>query len=95
LLRLQSGQQYSNLPWYRKSAYVSWITALGLCCSPAILAVCIIVLTGEVYYNQMDATGNLKKWGYANKVVALIILAFQVLFYAVQIVAVIAAPARP
>ena len=45
---------------------IVWITALGLCCSPAILTVCVIVLTGDVSYNQADASGNLKKWGYAN-----------------------------
>jgi hypothetical protein len=77
-------QRYDQLPWYRKFAYVSPLTALGLCCGPAILVVCIIVLTGDVYYKQTDLAGNLKKWSNANKVVAVVILAFQVLFYAAQ-----------
>ena len=78
-------QRYSALPWYRKSSYVSPITLLGLCCSPAIIAVCIIVLTGDVYYSQTDAAGNLKKWGYANKIVAVVILVFQILFLATRV----------
>jgi len=74
-----AAQQYASLPWYRKSAYVSPITALGICCSPAIFVACIIVLTGDVYYPQADATGNLKKWSFANKIAAVIILVLQVL----------------
>src|SRR5438552_11872987 len=81
-------QRYDQLPWYRKSSYVSPITLLGLCCSPAIMLVCVIVLTGDVYYNQTDSAGNLKKWGYANKIVAVLILAFQLLAIAAQFVGV-------
>lgn len=77
-------QQYSEVPWYRKSAYVSPITLLGLCFGPAILAVCIIVLTGDVYYDQRDAASNLKKWGAGNKIAAVIILGLQVVFTAYQ-----------
>jgi hypothetical protein len=77
-------QRYDQLPWYRKSSYVSPITLLGLCCGPAILVVCIIVLTGDVYYNQTDAAGHLKKWGYANKIVAIVILAVQILVFGVR-----------
>jgi len=39
-----------------------------------LLSVCIIVLTGDIYYNEFDAQGNIKKWGIANKVVAALIL---------------------
>jgi len=89
-------QLYQQLPWYRKSPYVSIFVVLGLCCSPAILAVCIIVLTGEVYYNQPDpASGGLKKWSYANKVVAFIILAIQILAIAARIAGVNQPVGRP
>ncbi len=77
-------QQYSEVPWYRKSAYISPITLLGLCFGPAILFVCIIVLTGDVYYDQRDVAFNLKKWGVGNKVAAVIILAFQLAVTAYQ-----------
>jgi hypothetical protein len=72
--------RYSDLPWYRKSSSVSLLTLFGLCCGPAILAVCIIVLTGDVYYDKRDRSGNLKKWGAGNKVAAIIILVLQVIF---------------
>jgi len=78
-------EQYDAIPWYRKSSYVSPITLLGLCCGPAILVVCIIVLTGDVYYDKRDGAGNLKKWGAANKVAAIIILGLQVLVTAYQL----------
>ena len=91
---VEIAQQYSTLPWYRKSSYVSPITLLGLCCSPAILAVCIIVLTGDVYYNQTDAAGNLKKWGFANKIAAIVILVLQILFFSARLAGVIGVP-RP
>jgi hypothetical protein len=85
---IEATQLYQQLAWYRKSPYVSVFVLLGLCCSPALLAVCVIVLTGEVYYNQPDASsGGLKKWGYANKLAAFIILAIQVLVITGNIVA--------
>jgi len=82
-----ASQLYAQLPWYRKSSYVSVITLVGLCCSPAILTVCIIVLTGDVYYEQADASGHLKKWGFANKIAAIAILGFQILFIAMNVIA--------
>ena len=88
-------QRYDQLPWYRKSSYVSPITLLGLCCGPAIMLVCVIVLTGEVYYNQTDSAGNLKKWGYGNKIAAVVILLFQILVISAQFVGVATKAARP
>jgi hypothetical protein len=86
LTQADVSQLYLQLPWYRKSPYVSIFVFVGLCCSPAILAVCVIVLTGDVYYNQPDpASGGLKKWSYANKVLAFIILAIQILVFAARI----------
>lgn len=53
---------------------------LGLCCGPFILAVCISLLTGDVYYNSYDENGRLKRWSFANKVVAVVILVLQVVY---------------
>jgi hypothetical protein len=92
---VDAAQLYSRLPWYRKSSYVSPITLLGLCCGPAILVVCVIVLTGDVYYKQLDAAGNLKKWGVGNKVAAIIILLFQVFFITSQLIAAFYGPSTP
>ena len=46
-------------------------TAFG----PAILFSCIVVLTGDVYYDKADEHGQLKRWSSGNKVAAVIILA--------------------
>jgi hypothetical protein len=40
----------------------------------ALLFVCFVVLTGPVYLAQLDDKGQLKTWGVANKVVAVLIL---------------------
>ena len=37
-------------------------------------AACIIALTGNVYTKEKDASGNLKTWGLANRIVALPLL---------------------
>jgi len=38
------------------------------------------VITGEVYYNDYDGYGNLKKWSKANEVAAFILLTLNVLW---------------
>lgn len=88
------GPSYEELPWYRKSPNLSAFVLLGLCCSPAILFVCIVVLTGEVYFNKRDKRGNLAKWSYANKVAAFIIMFFQVSVTVYQIYAFVHNPNR-
>ena len=50
-------------------------TLIGLLLGAPLLAVCVIVLTGDIYYDTFDAQGQIKKWGVANKVVAGLILA--------------------
>ncbi len=76
---------YDSLPWYRKSSILSIFVLLGLCCGPSILFVCIVVLTGDVYYNKLDDSGNLKRWGVANKVAAVVLLVFNVVATAFQV----------
>ena len=41
---------------------------------PGTLVVCVLVLSGNIYYNKKDEFGNLKTWGAGNKVVAVILL---------------------
>lgn len=74
-------ESYDDVPWFRKSGFNSLLVVLGLCCGPFILAVCIILLTGDVYYNSYDENGRLKRWSFANKVVAVVILVLQVLYF--------------
>jgi len=52
-------------------------------------------LTGEVYYNQADDSGNLKKWGYANKIVAFVILVAQVFIIFARVMGVIGDRTKP
>ncbi|MBK6514163.1 MAG: hypothetical protein IPG04_08590 [Polyangiaceae bacterium] len=48
---------------------------LSLVLGAPLLAVCVIVLTGDVYYDAYDERQQLKKWGIGNKVVAALIIA--------------------
>ena len=50
-------------------------TLIGLVLGAPLLAVCVIVLTGDVWSDTFDAQGRRNKWGFANKVVAGIIVA--------------------
>jgi hypothetical protein len=50
-------------------------TLVGLFFGAPLLAVCVIVLTGDVWYDTFDAQGQRNKWGFANKVVAGLIIA--------------------
>ena len=54
-------ESYDDVPWFRRSGFNSLLVLLGLCCGPFILAVCIILLTGDVYYNSYDEHGRLKR----------------------------------
>jgi hypothetical protein len=48
--------------------FVGIFTTLG------VLAVCVVVLTGPVYYNTRREDGTLRTWSAANKVAAVILL---------------------
>jgi hypothetical protein len=47
---------------------------LGIVTTMGVIAVCIVVLTGPVYYNKRRKDGTLKTWSAANKVAAVILL---------------------
>ncbi|QEG31374.1 hypothetical protein GobsT_61950 [Gemmata obscuriglobus] len=67
-------ERYDDVPWYRKSPHVSLMTLGGIFFGFALVAVCILVLTGNVYSRKRDANGKLKVWGIGNKVAAVILL---------------------
>jgi hypothetical protein len=50
------------------------VMLLGILTTPAVIAVCIVVLTGPVYYNKRRKDGTLKTWSPGNKVAAVILL---------------------
>lgn len=68
---------YNQLPWYRKSGVNSGlILASILTCGlfPGIFIVCIVLSTGEVYFNKKNEQGYLKKWHWGNKIIAILLL---------------------
>lgn len=42
---------------------------------PVSLWVCVVLLTGEIYYGKTDANGQLRRWGFGNKIAAFVVLA--------------------
>jgi amino acid transporter len=72
---MSADQLYQLVPWYRQNWFVSLMVLLGLCIGFPLVAACIIVLTGPVYFPKRAPDGRLKTWGSANKVVAVILLA--------------------
>lgn len=68
---------YNQVPWYRQSHLNSiFILVHLLTCTavPLLLITCIALVTGNIYYNQKDESGQLKTWSTANKVLAFIFL---------------------
>ncbi len=64
---------YGPLPWYRKAGYLDVLIWASLLISfIAAVPVCIAVLTGPVYEKYLDKEGNVKTWGTANRVVAVV-----------------------
>ncbi len=47
---------------------------------------CLMLLTGDIYYDERGADGKLKTWSVGNKVVAGILLVFQAIAIVVHIV---------
>jgi len=66
------GAKHDRLPWYRRSSVMSKLAIAGLVFLPAVIPVCIAVLTGPIYY---DRDGARREWSSANKIAALLILA--------------------
>jgi hypothetical protein len=72
---------YEDVPWYRREPGTLVLLLALLGCSPIILALCVIALTGDVYKNSYDKDGNLQVWGSGNKVAAVFILLIQWFIY--------------
>jgi hypothetical protein len=54
---------YEEVPWFRREpgALVFLLAIFG--CSPIVVALCVIALTGDVYKNSYEKEGNLAVWG--------------------------------
>ncbi|MGA3179206.1 MAG: hypothetical protein ABSF38_02555 [Verrucomicrobiota bacterium] len=71
-------QEYAEVPWYRKSSTNSALLLLQLLTwefFPLSLFVCIMLFIGDIYLNKKEANGNLKRWGFANKIAAAVFCA--------------------
>jgi hypothetical protein len=71
-------RHYQDVPWYRRSNVNSALVlthCLTLGLLPLGLVTCAVVLTGQVYYRKKDEGGYLRKWGPANKIAAIVLLA--------------------
>jgi len=77
---MTSYSNYEQVPWYRRSSINTLFILGSFFFHPLIWAVCFLLATGDVYYNKTDTSGQLKKWHWANKVVAFILLAVQLGF---------------
>jgi TRAP-type C4-dicarboxylate transport system permease large subunit len=80
-----AAELYRNLPLLRRGGVCTVIIAvhlgvlftipiLAVFTSIGVIAVCLSVLTGPVYYKKLRKDGTLKRWSNANKVAAVILL---------------------
>ena len=66
-------KSFAEVPWFRREPNGIRVLLL-LVFSPALLALCIIALTGDVCRNAHDKNGNLVSWGIASKSAAILLL---------------------
>jgi hypothetical protein len=91
--KTQSYTEYRRVPWLRKSGtntmfIILHVFTLGVL--PLLLVTCIVLATGDVYYNKVEPDGTLKKWSFANKVVAWLLLSPWILIAVVFLTALVA-----
>ena len=82
---LSAEELYRKVPWYRRSGHASAMMILGLLLPGlgyiTMPAVCIIALTGPIYWKRLERPGELKKWSKGNIVAAWILLPFYLIFW--------------
>jgi len=84
--------RYEDVHWNRKSWFNGLLAFLGFFLfSPLLWWCCINLITGEIYYDSYDEYGKLRKWSIANKVVAFVLLAINILLIIFVIVSIITA----
>ena len=60
--------------------------AVGVIGSVGLVTVCVVVLTGPVYFKQLDRDGRLVRWGPVNRVAAVLVLLLFLALYAYFVV---------
>jgi hypothetical protein len=71
--------EYSKVPWLRRSGTNSVLLILHLLTLgslPFLLVTCIVLATGDIYYDEIGPNGLLKSWSMANKIIAWLLLLF-------------------
>lgn len=63
--------EYSEVPFYRRSGFGSALVLSSILGLPGVPVVVLILLTGDIYYDQRDANRKLKTWSKANKYAAM------------------------
>jgi hypothetical protein len=53
---------------------IPFLSLLGIFTTIGVIVVCVVVLTGPVYYDKRKKDGTLKQWSKGNKVAAVILL---------------------
>jgi hypothetical protein len=75
-----------NVPIYRREWVVSLLLLGGLfLCPPALWAVCILCLTGDIYRNKVGEDGSLVRWYWPNKLAAVLLLVLQLIMVAARL----------
>jgi hypothetical protein len=73
---------FAQVPWFRREPS-GMVVLLLLVFSPALLALCIVAMTGDVCRNAYDKNGSLVSWGIASKSAAILLLFAQLSLAAV------------
>lgn len=75
--RVPPYHDYAEVPWHRRSSLNSGLLFVQLFAwsfFPISLWVCLMLLTGDIYYYDKNVEGNLKPWGTANRIAAFVLL---------------------
>jgi len=74
----------SQVPWYRQSEVNSLCLAVGFfACPPFLWLVCIVLITGDVYYETRNPDGSFKIWPRSNKFAAWLVMLLQIVLFVV------------
>ena len=73
---------YDEVPFLRRSEINSLFVIFGLFTGITLILPVIMLLSGDIFYNKTNPDGTLRKWSFANKVVAVIFLLLWLVMFA-------------
>ena len=86
-------QRYEEVPYYRRHGCVSrflWLATSAalffqvcglMATAPFVALLAVILFSGDVYHNEVDVEGTLKRWSFANKVAVGFLVLFHVYLF--------------